>query len=189
MELFDNAESRLPPLDLERARGLKQAEQLLRGSAAVTAAQLEGQLRTVLDRYPADTEVLLTLGTLCMLQQHADQAEAFWLTALRLRPEHEVVLQKMAQFERERGNIPAAIAYIEKYQAIDPWRADLDGLLAQLLWSENRRDDAIAAAQQGLTLDPSLVHLRKWLAQAYRQLGRIAEADQEEQMLQRMQGR
>jgi len=78
---------------------------------------------------------------------------------------------------------------LQRIQAIDPWRADSHALLAQLLWSEHRRDEALAAALQGVKLDPRLVPLRKWLAQAYRELGRTAEAQREEQMIGRMQDR
>jgi predicted CXXCH cytochrome family protein len=189
MELFDNAESRLPRVDQERARGLLQARKMLHHPDAVSAARLEAKLLPVLQRYPDDTEILLILGSLSMAQGRTEAAREFWLTVLRLRPEHEEALRYMVQVEKDLENVSAAIAYMERYQAIDPWQADSFGFLAQLLWNAGRREEAIDAARKGIKLDPRLVPLRRWLAGIFRQLGRIDESAEQDQMIQRMQGR
>ena len=188
-ELFDHAESRIPPIDLRRARGLLLAGQLNRGPQAVSGEQLEALLVPVLREYPDDTDVLQALASSCLLQHREAQAEEYLLKVLKLRPEQEDALQKMALFEKEREHITAAIGYMQRYQAVNPWQASFHGWLAQLLWTAGRRDEALATANQGLTLDPRLLPLRQWLAEAYRQSGRLDEAAKQDQFLRRMQDR
>jgi hypothetical protein len=188
-ELFDHAELRLPPVDLQRALALRQSRKLLSRPNAAVAARLKLQLQTVLDRYPGDAEVLRNLGSLCMMLHRPEEAREHWLAVLRLRPEHEEALQNMALFEKEQGHIGEAIEYLRRYQAIDSSQADFHLYLAQLLWSAGHRDEAIAAGLEGVALDPRLVPLRSWLARVFRELGRTDEADEQEQILHRMEGR
>jgi tetratricopeptide (TPR) repeat protein len=189
MELFDHAETRLAPLDLARARGLMQAQIMLRHPDAASIARLEAQLRSVIDQYPDDVDVLMVLGTLSVLQQHPSDAREFWQTILRIRGEHEGALLQLAKLENQAGHTAEALELLQRYSAIDPWQADLHGSLGQLLWNAGRREQAVDTATEGLQLDPRLVPLRRWLAGALRQLGRVDEADVHERTLKRMRGR
>jgi len=189
LELFDHAEKRLAPLDLARARGLMQARVVLRHADAVSIARLEAQLRSVIDQYPDDVDVLMVLGTLSMLQQRPSDAREFWQAILRFRGEHEGALVQLAQFEKEAGRTAEALEFLQRYCAIDPWQADLHGYLGQLLWNAGRREEGVDTAIEGLKLDPRLVPLRRWLAGALRQLGRLDEAEEQDRTLKRMRGR
>jgi cytochrome c-type biogenesis protein CcmH/NrfG len=187
--LFDHAESRLPVIDVQRARGLRQFRRMPRNADAPAAARLEVLLRPVLKRYPNDVPVLQALGTLCILQHREQEAKQHWLAVLELQPENERVLRQLAAYESEHGQFDAAIGYLKRYLDIDPSRADEHALLATFLWSDNRREEALEAAHISLRLDPRSMRQRQWLAQAYRESGRVAEADEQEQMIRRMQDR
>jgi hypothetical protein len=189
MELFDHAEQRLPPLDLVRALAIMQARSVLRHPDAASIARLEAQLRDVTDRYPDDVDVLMVLGILSMLERRPSDAREFWETVLRLRSEHEGALLQLAQFEKEAGHTAEAIELLERYRAIDPRQAELQGYLGELQWNAGCREEGIASATEGLNLDPRLAPLRRWLAGALRQLGRLEEAEEHEHVLQRMRGR
>ncbi|MSR60356.1 MAG: tetratricopeptide repeat protein [Planctomycetaceae bacterium] len=129
------------------------------------------------------------MGKLCMLQQRPEEARSHWLGALDARPEDETALLLMSQFEDERGRFPEAIAYLRRFDRINPWMADFQGRMAQLLWQSGDRDGALVAAQRGLELDPRLIPLRQSLARAFRQLDRPDDAQVQEDLLERMRGR
>jgi hypothetical protein len=187
-ELFDNAELRLPQVDLDRARGLLAMRKPRLGDVRL-AARLEAMLLPALKLHPDDIDVLRDLGTLSMLQNRPAEVRERWRLALRIRPEDESILLLLARFESERGNTADAIEYLLRYRAIDPWDADLSGSLAHLYWKQGSRTEAIDAALEGLQLDPRLIPLRKWLANSLGQLGRAAEADEQNEVIRKMDGR
>ncbi|MFN0051248.1 MAG: tetratricopeptide repeat protein [Planctomycetales bacterium] len=188
-ELFDGAEARLPAADLDRARALYLAGQRQQGTDGKALAGLERRLEELHRHNPQDIEVLEALATLCLRQRKFEEARGYWLQVHDLRPRNERAVQQLALYASQTGQVEPAISLYQQAIELTPWQADLHGRLAELLWQAGQREAALDAARQGLETDPTLVPTRRWLAHRYRDLGRDQEADQEERILERMQGR
>lgn len=78
---------------------------------------------------------------------------------------------------------------MERYARVNPWHGDFHGRFAQTLAQAGQYQRAMAEAERGIELDPTLVPLRRWLAQAYRRAGRHEDARRQEELIQRMRGR
>jgi tetratricopeptide (TPR) repeat protein len=188
LELFDSAEQRLDPVDLQRALGIRKM-QLQHGFDAALPVELDRTFRKALEKYPDDIELLDRLGLLAMAQHRFGEAENFWRSVLNVRPEHEGALLRMSWVQNERGNLAEAVDCLRRYTAFNPWRSQVRLLLAQALWKSGKTDEAITEARQALALDPQNVALRQWLSGCLRQTGRTAAAQEQEQILKRMRGR
>lgn len=188
-ELFDNAQTRLPKIDLLRARGIVQAQEIAGRNDVASAASLEKQLRDVLAAYPDDVQSQVSLATLVMLQRRPAEAKDLLLGVLSKDPENEAALRNLAKYNQERGQSEEAIVYLLRLTAIDPSSPELQLNLAEMLWQSNRLPEAIAAAERGVELDPRHRPLRTWLARAYRESGRVEAAREQDQILRRMERR
>jgi predicted CXXCH cytochrome family protein len=188
-DLFDHAELRLPAIEVQRARALRRMPLVVQKQDISSAFRLAEQLRTVLEQFPDDVETMQALAVFYMLRIRPQEARQLWMSALELQPENETVLRQLAIYEASQGDIRLAIGYLRRALIIDPTQVEHHERLAKLLRSNNQLDEAVQTALNGLELDPQSLPLRQWLAQTYRDSGRLPEANKQEQIIFRMQGR
>jgi hypothetical protein len=183
--LFDEADRRLPGWEQDRALGLAAWIHLSRTDQPPPAS-LAQFLDRVLERAPNDGEVLTALGTMASVGSRTELARNYYERARRVPASEEAALSGLLDiyFATDRAK---ALACADRLIEIDPWDARTHALRAELLASLGRDADGIAAAERAIELDPTLVPVRRWLADAYRKAGRADQQREQEWIIERMQ--
>jgi len=123
----------------------------------------EALFRRALERFPDDAELHLHLGRLALIRGSAEEAEARFRAVLRADPDNPHVSLMLARalaaggrgseeaialYQKALKRAPSAMGYIE---------------LGNLCLKSGRRDDAVAAFERALTLQPGDDNLRSYL--------------------------
>ena len=184
---FDAADERLSHIERDRARGLLLFERLAFDRGA-RAAEIERLLTPVVEAAPDDTAVWEALGAVRQYRRPPENPVPFWQAALRADSNRESVLQRLAVYYQE-GNAPAAaLVEVERYLKLNPWDAEFRGRQALLLRQLGKLDEAIAAAKQGLEVDPAHVGLHSFLADAYAIKDDMRASQQQRDFVERLTG-
>lgn len=186
--IYNHADQRLPKLEVDRAVAFMLAVGADGKPPTLSQARRAEQLlRPVQEAQPDDIDTLEVLAAVCMTQRRPKEAEAWWLDALSLHPRRESVLQNLAIYYHDQQRIEPAIEYLQRFIAVNPAHGMMHGRLAGALELSGKTQESVAAAEQALTLNPTLVSLHEWLAHLYDKLGKPAEAERHRTMFRRMQ--
>ena len=139
----------------------KQVQPLVPIDSASSAATT--QLKNRLQRNPEDPDTYAQLGISFLLQVresgdsslYAKAGQAFD-EALQRDPNNGDALMGQGMLSAALHDFPAALAWAEKAQALNPWRAETIGILVDGYVELGLYEEAVAAAQQMVDLRPSL---------------------------------
>jgi hypothetical protein len=186
--LFDREHSTLPDWEIERALVLAGVHRLMEAGYASQkeADTAEQTLRDIIDIAPDDYESLSALGTVLDLRQNVAGAREIWQRALQLKPANEHLLEFMVAACQKSGDDQAALEYLDRFMALNPWRARDHMRRATLLSQLGLTSEAIAAAERSLELDPTDRTPRRWIINAAQSIGDLATARRHAEILQRM---
>src|SRR4029453_18005939 len=84
--------------------------------------------------------------------------------------------QNSARAREKAGNTGQAIEAYQKVLALNPKAANSRGLLADLLFRESRKDEAIALVREGIAQNPQAPRLHRDLASLLERSDRLPEA-------------
>ena len=183
---FDDAAKRVPPRELERARGLALAS--LPGTGRSTAAAQEaisalvprgldvGDIRPIVAALAGDPAGLRGLGELFAQTGRMDAAAACWEGALEADPADAETMTMIALQMQRSGRATEALRMLDRVVATNPWVSAVHAQRGALLASMGRFDEAIDAATTSLDLDPSRQSVRNLLADLLDKVGRGDEA-------------
>ena len=116
---------------------------------------MESRLRRVIELKPDHAHAYNALGySLADRKLRLDEAETLVARALELSPDDPFILDSMGWVRFRRGDVPAALKYLERAYAI---RADAEiaAHLGEVLWSVERREDANRLFDEALKAHPS----------------------------------
>lgn len=185
--VFDQADQRLPKLELDRARAFMLAGGIDGKAATPPEARLAEQLlHSVRKSQPDDLDVLEVLGAACLIQGRAKEAEKWWLEALKRDPRRESVLQNLAILYFDQQRLQPAREYLERFIEVNPWHGHIHGRLAGVYGVLGEWNRCAEVAEHALELNPTLIPLHNWLEQAYRELGKPAESERHRQLFERL---
>jgi len=188
LAVFDNADQRIPKHELDRATAFTLLGGLDHKSPTVSdARRAERLLMPLLQTHSNDIDVLENLGAACLIQGRAFDAAEWWNEALKLNPRREYVLEHLSLLYFDQRQLPLARESLQRYLAVNSWHGSIHGRLAGVLGSLGEWRESIAIAEHALELNPTLIPLHGWLANAYRQVGNTAESQRHRQLLIRMQ--
>jgi tetratricopeptide (TPR) repeat protein len=151
------------------------------------------------ERYPAPVrrrlgELALPLLTVALRTDSTDvpaldaTAHALWALgdmqgaaaafdgALARAPRREIALQWAAALALERKQPEAAVGYLERAVAVNPWRHEFHSLLASAHAQRGAWPAALREAQEALRLNPANTAARKLVVEYYVQAGQANEA-------------
>jgi predicted CXXCH cytochrome family protein len=177
---------RIPQLEQDRARGLlimQHAEQERDVFAVFEAWRL---LEPVSRALPDDAATWEALGIIHRQLNQRELARRAWQRALALEPERETSLKHLAVLYHDNGELPEALAMLDRLLAINPWHVDYFGRRAHILGQMGRLTQGIAAAERGLALDQSSHQLHGWLAAVHSRLGNQAAAEKHRRLYQQI---
>ena len=180
--LFDDAEQRIPPLEVTRARGLLLAIQAERDKNALRANEAAQLLFTV-NSTPDDVPLIEALGIVAKILGRDDEARKYWEQVLSVDPRNEEVLKRLAILCHEIGEDEQGVKYLDRLFEINSWQADLYGRHAHMLGRLRRIEAGIRSAERGLQLNPMQFQLRSWLAEALEHVGNQAESKRQREIL------
>jgi tetratricopeptide (TPR) repeat protein len=150
------------------------------------ARQAEQFLKDVPKAAPDDVAVLDALAIAAALQGRLDRAAQLWRSAVTVNPRMHDPLFSLAGLAQAEGNLPTASVYFERLLRVNPWQADFHLRYSQTLAGLGRFDEAIAAAERAIELDPSSPDSFTWLASIARREGKLARADELQRIAERL---
>lgn len=194
--IFDGAEARLPPREVERALGLWAATEAVRrrdAGRAVEAVRLlvgdpttgpgaSGVPEVVADDVPA----LLALGDLFAATGRDPPAVACYARVLAIDPDDSAALAGSGDLAVRAGDRAAALVSADRLAAVRPTAAEAHGRRAALLAGLGRWADCREAAARAVALDPLSGDARRLLVEACRRTGDDATAAVEDHTLRRL---
>lgn len=110
--------------------------------------------KRVLQKTPADAEVLYLLGTAYSQLADYDEAKKYLDKALAIRPAYPEALSNMGLTLKKGGRASEAVDYYKRALELNPSFADAHGNLASALEALGRIDEAEEHARQALRLNP-----------------------------------
>ncbi len=117
-------------------------------------------------------------GQILALRRKTDEALIRTTRAVELAPNDPEVLSAHARALKETGDTAGAIRYAQDALAIDPNYGAAHAALAEAYFAQQKFDEALAAAEQGVQADPDSVWAWYSLGVVREGLGRYADAVQ-----------
>lgn len=115
---------------------------------------MESRLRRVIELKPDHAHAYNALGySLADRKLRLDEAEVLVARALELSPDDPFILDSMGWIHFRRGDVPAALKYLERAYGIRP-DAEIAAHLGEVLWSVERREDANRLFDEALKVHP-----------------------------------
>lgn len=193
---FDDASDRVPPRELERARGIALASRP--SSRRSTRAAVEAvralvpkgidvpDTGAIVDALAGDAEALRGLGRLFSQTGRMEAAAACWEKALDARPDDGETLSLLSNLFQRTGRLAEALSMLDRLLATHGWMAADHAQRGALLVALGREEEAIPAVRQSLELDPSSLEVRAFLVDLLANTGRTREAEEERGILERL---
>lgn len=128
--------------------------------AAGEWGEAEGEVQALVGDPAVTSDDLAQLGSVLRDRGRSDLAAGVYSRVLELRPDHLGALTQLAWISLERGDDPAAEAYLERGFGVDPDHGPFHFALARLHQQAGRAGEGEAALRRAVDLVP-------WLA-AYR---------------------
>lgn len=170
---FDNAATRLPEWELDRAKGIAlmstawnradrglalKARRFLIGSNASDTSHL-----ATINALGQDVPALAEVGSSYWLAGPQPVAKFYWQRVLEWEPENETALGGLATLESQQENWPAALGHLDKLIDVAPFDTQWLVQKAKVLHQIGRTDDARLVAEKALKINPTLTELKDWL--------------------------
>jgi Flp pilus assembly protein TadD len=131
---------------------------------------------------PEDVAAWEALGYAHWLQGQVKEAQQSYGMALQLAPNRENVLVDLGQLNQRIGQRAAAVGYLQRAVAVNPYISSYHAGLAQLYGSLGEWAKSVEACQSALRLNPADWETRMMLVMAYLRTGdrQRAQAEFEE---------
>lgn len=169
--IFLDTGASLPPIERIRAEGLLKsliAEKTNDRDAAERSIPL---LQQAVKAIPDDEVTQQALAGMLLIIGREDASQAVSREILSRFPQNEVSYLRLANAAHNAGRYEEAEGYFVPFIRLNPWIAVTHGRRAHTLGMLNRLDEAIEEAERGLSLDPTILPLYGWLADAHARRG------------------
>ena len=145
-------------------------------------ADAEPFLRRSLAADPNQPKAALNLGVIVRGLGRLEEAAGWFETAVAQRPDYAearlalgTILVEMGRARRAHGDLPGALAHLERAEILAPRLPDLTYNKGDVLQHLGRREEAIAAFRQAVRENPLDLHAHRALNQLIFSLGRDEE--------------
>lgn len=187
MVFGDGMKEPLEPWEADRALGLALYQAPVgRADRSAHLRRLETLLTPAAETAPDDLPVLLVLAAIYQEQGRTAESQSYYEEVLRHDPNNEGAVMGLGQLAYTAQDFPAALRYFNRFLALNDSSAEVYGRKAEVLGLLEDWPAGIAAAEQGLEVNPRLVSLRAWLVDAYQHTGQTDKAKAHYTILSRM---
>jgi predicted CXXCH cytochrome family protein len=185
--IFQFAKTPIPEHEIRRANALKLvADAIELNNQQDLAKAATPILKQLAEESPNDLELYVALGNCALIQDQPREAERLWSKVLQINPRHEPTVKALAVLYQDNYQLIPAERALKRFLALNPWHGSYYGRLAGTLMQRGDTNGAIAAAERGLVLNPSLWKLHEFLVNAYSNVGNRESADLHQKLLDRM---
>lgn len=195
LQVFGN-EKLIPTWEQSRAIGIAmmtkawQTEDLNLARQAITklipATTIQAGADAMVAALTPDIPALNEVASYLWLTDNPEAAATCWTHILELAPDDETALASMVLASRRFGDAKEATRYVDRVLSITPESPQWLTQKTKLLWEQEQFDQAFETAEKLLRSDPTLIELRQWLAESYREKGRPGQAEIHEATLKRL---
>jgi predicted CXXCH cytochrome family protein len=186
LQFFGNSRQQLAEWEQQRALGAGLWAVLARKGLPAPPA-LGRLFDTALQSRPDDGLTLATLAALESQHGRIDAARQHYTLALADPVSHEASLAGLLDLTYRNADWDRARQLAEQLLQLDPGHPGCRAVLADCLWNLKRTDEALTAAAESLSNDPSQMEVRRWYSQKLREVGRISDADTQQTLVERME--
>ena len=184
---FDDANQRMPQWEANRASGLAIVEHLSVQGQTPSFPMVEQLLAPGLEFAPDDVRVMVVLTDVALKSGNLEATAKYAAMALEHDPNCEAALVALELIAYQNGNLELGLGLANHLNQINPMNVTLYAHRADMLRLSSRLDEAIEVARQGIELNPRMLPLRRWLSNAYREVGKIAESDEQLSIISRIE--
>jgi tetratricopeptide (TPR) repeat protein len=134
---------------------------------------------TELNKIPENersADVLYALGRVHLGMGNDQEARVYLVRANEMMPTHHDILRNLVRLDQREGRYSESVARVALALEAEPENAKLRTLSGLVALIDNRPDDAEAAFQKAIELDPSDAAGYEQLARLYAKTGRLNEA-------------
>ncbi len=185
--VFQFAATPIPEFELRRARALKMAQDAIESQQDQNLAKAAATLlKQLVKGAPEDLDLYVAMGNCALIQNQPREAERYWTEVLRINPRHEQTIEALAVLYQDNMQLIPAEHALKQFVALNPWHGSYYGRLAGVSLYQGKTDEAIAAAERGLELNPNLWKLHEFLVDVYTNIGDQESAERHQNLLKRM---
>ncbi|MEW4530423.1 multiheme c-type cytochrome [Maioricimonas sp. JC845] len=166
LHVFGESDGVIPDTEAKRARAIFLARTAEQANDAALAVESIPVLEEWIKGVPDDVEAGEVLGLAYNLVGDYAQAEQVWQRTLELDPNHEELLRRLFILSHDSGELQGALTYGERLTTVNPWNYEYWGRMAHILGQTGRLEDGIAAAEKAVSINPAVVNIYQWLADA-----------------------
>lgn len=196
-KVFDDAHQRLPRREVDRAKALAMLSrpEILRDPRQISYAQqllaplseaLQPGDLSFLDVLGDDIAALLSMARAFEMLGDDFRADACWTRVLQYDPDNEGALWGKLSRAHRLLHLEEAAGYLDRLMELTPNDPMLHGRKAHILGQLGQLRRACLSAERALELDPTLIQVRRWLVEAYEQLGETDKKNAQLDILRRM---
>ncbi|MCA8988571.1 MAG: hypothetical protein KDA78_13060 [Planctomycetaceae bacterium] len=182
LTVFDEADSRIPPLERDRAKALMMSIYAEKDVDSYLAAAALEKLEEVSRNFPDDDQVLFFQGLMAKLINEPLRSIQYWDQLLERNPVHEMTLRYRGVLAHDRGEFSSALPFIDRYLALNPWDSDLAGRRIHILGQSGNRQLALQEALKTVERFPQSWQLHGWLAEALKTDGQMEQSARHQQI-------
>ena len=186
LRFFDNAHRRMPDWEQNRAMGVAIWSWLMK-KGQQSPLDLTSLLEPALAVHSDDGLVLSTLGAFAIQQGRTEMAVKYLTEAQKTPAAEEVAVAGLLDIFYQQGHWGKSLEYVDRCIEIDPGHPGYHAVRADILKNSRRLKDGILEAEKSIALDPTILPVRNWLANAYENDGRDSDAQAMREIVRRMQ--
>ena len=186
LRFFEDAQTRMPQWEQNRAMGVAIWSYLTKKGQR-SPSDLPSLLEPALAIHSDDGLVLSTLGAFAIQQGHTEMAVKYLTEAQKTPAAEEVAVAGLLDIFYQQGQWEKSLEYVDRCIEIDPGHPGYHAIRADILKNSGKLQEGILEAEQSVGLDPTILPVRNWLANAYEDDGRAADAQAMRETVLRMQ--
>jgi tetratricopeptide (TPR) repeat protein len=176
--IFDDSIACLPESEIDRARAIALSDQAVEKVDPSLMQQAIAALEKTLSRDSDDSEAWRSLAFLYAIRRDPAKAKLAFEAALQADSGDELSLKNLGLLAYRTRSLDTARRSYDAYMALNPWDPTMFGPYSAILATAGDLQGAIAAAERGLELDPTLRELRSMTAKLYERLGGLAKSEE-----------
>lgn len=186
LRFFDDAQTRMPEWEKNRAMGVAIWSYLMK-KGQQSPSDLTSLLEPALGAHSDDGLVLTTLGAFAIQQGRTEMAVKYLTKAQKIPAAEEVAVAGLLDIFYQQGHWEKSFEYVDRCIELDPGHPGYHAIRADILKNSGRLKEGILEAEQSVALDPTILPVRSWLANAYEKDGRDSDALAMREIVRRMQ--
>lgn len=132
---------------------------------------------------PSNPSILLSRASLEFTNKNNDEARKYIAQALDLKLNYTDALFLLSQIETSEGNTAEAIRQVERAGQLSPDDPTIFFRLGLLRYNNSDYNGAVSAFEKAVILDQNYFNARYFLGQSYQKVGRIKEASDQYEIL------